>query len=180
MAIKLLPNDLEDKASLNIFVLDSISGVITKNILDLELDNAPRLGSLPPLTKITTALRMRRDLENADKSNGATKPDVTYRPVNHLAKYKTNPDKVISPRWFKLKALTTQRVDQDDFRNELRVEHYLDQKISYQIDVAGNHNDKKAKKTNAQWQTVGTIDLSESITSSSCDLNLHFQHPRYK
>ena len=180
MGIKLLPNDLEDRASLNAFVFHSITGTVTKNVLDLELDNEPPLGSLPPLTKVTTALRMRRDLENADKNNGATKPDATYRPVNNLAQYRTNINEVVAPRWLKLTALTTQRVDQDDFRDELRVENYVDKKISYQIDVAGNHNDKKVKKTNAQWQTIGTIELSETITSSSCDLNLHFQHPRYK
>ena len=180
MGIKLLPNDLADKASLNAFVFHSISGIVTKNVLDLELDNEPPLGSLPPLTKVTTALRMRRDLESADKNNGAIKPDATYRPVNNLAQYRTNLDEVISPRWLKLTALTAQRVDRDDFRDELRVENYVDQKISYQIDVAGNHNDKKTKKTNAQWQTIGTIELLESITSSSCDLNLHFQHPRYE
>lgn len=178
MAIKLLPNDLQQKPSLNAFVLHSMGGTVTKYVLDLALDNQPPLGSIPKLSDITTALRLRRDLEKADKENGATSPSVSYRPVSVFAEHQVEEQNVIAPRWLKLTVIDSQRVDFSDFRDELRVENYSHKKIIYQIAVAGNSQDTTTKKKNAKWQTIGVLELTESVTSASCDTNLHFQHPK--
>ena len=178
MAIKLLPDDLKQQASLNAFVLHSMGGAITKNVLDLPLDNEPPLGRLPKFSDLSTALRLRRDLEKADKENGATKADASFRPVNVFAEYKVDQRDVVSPRWLKLTALNPERVDHLDFRDELRVEHYSNKKISYQISAAGNNQDKISKKKSAEWKNIGILDMTESVTSESCDINLHFQHSK--
>ena len=179
LAIKLLPNDLGDKASLNAFVLHSMGGVIRKHVLDLSIDNEPPLGGLPKLSDLPTALRLRRDLEKADKEFGSQNPDVSYRPVSLFAEYGQNENSVISPRWLRLRAINEQRVDKSDFRDEIRTEHYENNTLSYHIDVAGNYYEQSAntKKSQAQWQTIGELTLNESVTSKTCDINLHFQHP---
>lgn len=178
MAIKLFPTGLGERPSLNAFVLHSMGGTITKHVLDLELDNEPPLGRLPKFSDLSTALRLRRDLEKADKVYGASKPDASFRPVSIFAQYNTPTP--ISPRWLRLSAMDNQRVDQEDFRDELNVKNYLENTIRYKIEVAGSNNNDSQKKKNAQWKNIGVLALTDSVTSSACDLNLHFQHPRLK
>ena len=180
MAIKLLPADLGDQPSLNAFVLNSMGGTITKHVLDLEMDNEPPLGRLPRFSDLSTALRLRRDLEKADKEYGAEKPDSSFRPVSIFADYNTTEQDVIAPRWLRLSAMDNERMDEDDFRDELNVKSYSTKKIPYRIEVAGDSNDDVSKKKNAQWLAIGVLELTQSITSASCDLNLHFQHPKLK
>ena len=173
LAIKFFDDESTSKPSLNAFVLNSFGGVITKHVLDLSLDNQPTLGSLPKWGDLGTALRLRKDLEKADREQGAEKPRFAFRPITHLASYQTS-EAVSSPQWLRLKALTTERIDEDDFRDELRIEHYANQKIVYSIEVA---DDSVKKKSKAQWQLIGNITLNQSITSAACDQNLHFMHP---
>ena len=179
LAIKLLPDDLGNQASLNAFVLHSMGGTIRKHVLDLSIDNEPPLGGLPKLSDLPTALRLRRDLEKADKEFGAEKPDVSFRPVALFAEYGQNERTVISPRWLRLRAVSEQRVDQNDFRDEMRTEHYENNTLSYHIEVAGSYYEQStnSRKSRAQWQTIGELILTESVTSKACDINLHFQHP---
>lgn len=178
MAIKLLPHDLGNAPSLNAFVLHSMGGTKTKHVLDLTMDNAPPLGRLPNFRDLSTALRLRSDLEKADKEKGAKKPNVSFRPVTSFAHYKLAEKSVIAPKWLRLSPLTNARVDQNDFRNELNVQGYPEQKIRYSIDVAPDS--KTGKKSKAVWQTIGELTLSESISSLTCDTQLHFQHPKLK
>jgi len=175
MAMKLLPSDLGDRPSLNAFVLHSMGGTITKHVLDLELDNEPPLGRLPKFSDLSTALRLRRDLEKADKEKGAKKPTVSYRPVNQFAEYKIEKEQSLAPKWLKLSPITTTRLDENDFRDEFNVSSYPDQKIRYAIEVAQNSDN--GKKSKAQWQTIGELSLTDSVTSLACDTQLHFQHP---
>jgi len=175
LAIKLLPDDLQTAPSLNAFVLHSMGGTRTKHVLDLSMDNAPPLGRLPSFRDLSTALRLRSDLEKADKEKGATKPSVSFRPVTAFANYSTDKQSINSPKWLRLSPLTTTRVDQDDFRNELQVTAYPEQQIRYAIEVAANSDN--GKKSTAQWQTIGQLVLDNSVTSLACDTRLHFQHP---
>jgi len=175
MAIKLLPSDLGQAPSLNAFVLHSMGGIKTKHLLDLSMDNQPPLGNLPSWRDLSTALRLRSDLEKVDKEKGAQKPSVSYRPVSQFAQYKQDNDKVIAPKWLRLSPLTKMRVDEDDFRDELNVSSYPNQQIRYTIEVAADTDN--GKKPKALWQTIGELTLKESVVSESCDTRLHFQHP---
>lgn len=179
MALKLFPlNDSETVVpTLNAFVMHSMGGVRTKHVLDLALDNAPPLGALPSFTQLSVAYRLLRDLETADKLVSQTKPDVSYRPITHLAEYRTKGE-VVAPVWLRLRAADElPRVDKNDFRDELRVEHYPQQKLIWLIDVAAGED---GKKSNAEWLTIGKLVFSESITSPACDRRLHFAHPRLR
>jgi len=174
MAIKFFNNHAQQSLpSLNAFVLNSFGGVVEKHVLDLPLDNQPSLGSLPKWSDLGTALRLRKDLEKADREQGTSKPQFAFRPITHLASYQSSGE-TKSPKWLRLKAVTTTRIDKNDFRDELRVRHYENQEIIYSIEVAPNTT---RKKSNAQWQAIGRLILNQSITSSACDKQLHFMHP---
>jgi len=175
MAIKLLPHDLGDAPSLNAFVLHSMGGVKTKHVLDLSMDNQPPLGRLPSWRDLSTALRLRSDLEKADKEKGAKKPTVSYRPVSQFAEYKQTKEQSIAPKWLKLSPLTETRLDENDFRNELNVLSYPNKQIRYAIEVAKNSDN--GKKSKAKWKKIGELILKKSVTSPACDTQLHFQHP---
>ena len=170
MAIKFFPND--HPHSLNAFVLNSFGGIRTKHVLDLSFDNQPNLGSLPNIASLPTVLRIRADLEKADLSSGAKKARFAFRPISHLANYNATQDHR-SPQWLRLEPLTSQRLDLDDFRDELSIDNYTEQKIIYLIQVAP----KATKKSQATWQTIGKLIFSDSIVSAACDQQLHFQHP---
>lgn len=175
MAIKLLPDNLDNAASLNVFVLHSMGGTKTSHVLDLSMDNQPPLGRLPRWRDLSTALRLKRELELADKEQGAKKPSAAFRPVTIFADYQTPEGKTISPKWLRLSPSIPTRIDQDDFRDELNVEHYPNKTIIYNIDVAPNSN--TGNKKHAQWQHIGELTLTASVTSSACDKQLHFKHP---
>ena len=180
MAVKLLPNDLGLDPSLNLFVLNTFGGAISKHVLDLPMDNQPSLGRIPKFSDIRTALRMRNELERADKEaieqdQADAKAKATFRPVSHLAEYRE--EQVKSPHWVRFTALTEFRNDQNDFRDELRLEAYPDNKLIYAIEVADVGNGRKNK---AVWRQLGQLVLSESVTSAVCDKKLHFRHPRLK
>ncbi len=172
LAVKLLPNDLADAPSLNIFTLHSVGGVKTKHLLDLALDNEPPLGRIPRFRDISTALKLKNVLLKADKEAGSENPSVTFRSVAHLASYKET--LVVAPRWVRFSAANNIRVDKDDFRDELRVENYPDTQLVYQIEVA---DEPKLKKSKAQWQEIGRLVFTDSVTSKACDMQLHFSHP---
>lgn len=173
MAIKLFPTDLNGAPSLNAFVLHSLGGIVTEHVVDLSMDNQPRLGRIPRWRDIPTALRIRRDLERADREQGANPAMVSFRPINHLASYR-NAVNVSAPKWLRLSAKTDTRIDADDFREELRLEHYPDNRLIYAIEVAA---DNGGKKSAASWQHIGNLTLLESVTSLACDQKLHFKHP---
>lgn len=177
IAVKLLPDDLGEAASLNIFTLNSLGGVISKYVLDLAVDNEPDFGQIPKFSDIGTALRLKADLQRAEKQHlqkynaTDTKPNVTYRALDHVAGYNT--DTPISPKWIRFSSASDERQDKDDFRDELELDNYSQHSISYNIEVAGPAKSKKK----AQWQTIGKLIFKESISSLACDTRLHFQHP---
>ncbi len=175
MAIKFFPDDLKTSPSINAFLLNSFGGVVSKHVLDLPMDNQPTLGSLPKLSDIGTALRLKKDLEKADRTHSDKKPRFSFRPITHLASYQNlnNTKLNKSPKWLRLTAKTSQRIDANDFRDELDVAAYAEKKIVYDISVAID----TSKKSQARWQTIGLLSLNESITSATCDRRLHFQHP---
>jgi len=179
IAVKLLPDDLGEQASLNLFALNSMGGVIVDHTLGLPMDNQPALGGVPKFSDIRTALRMKKDLEAADRQQiksrglaGQIKPQATFRPVDHLAAY--GAEEAISPKWVRFSALTEQRVNEDDFRDELDLNNYAQKQISYQIEVAKDHG---GKKSSATWLRIGRLVFNQSVTSKACDAQLHFAHP---
>lgn len=179
MAVKLLPDDLGLDPSLNVFVLNSLGGAVSQYVLDLPMDNQPRFGRIPKFRDIRTALRMRNELERADKEAikedqvSDVKPQATFRPISHLAAYREA--QPISPHWLRLTALSEYRNDQNDFRDELNLEFYPNNQLVYAIDVA---DQGKGRKKKAVWRPLGRLVLIDSVSSAGCDQKLHFRHPR--
>lgn len=79
-----------------------------------------------------------------------------------------------APKWLRFSPALNERVDREDFRDELRVENYPNEQLIYNIE-AGNHT--RHKKSLATWQHIGQLVFNESVTSKACDTRLHFAHP---
>lgn len=173
MAIKIF--DKQNEESSNLFVMHSLAGTKTTHVLDLELDNHPKLGKLPSVSKIPILLRISKDLQRADKMTGAITPELNYRSVFSLAELNNNSPQIVSPTWVKIVPKTRHRENQDDFRDEMSVDRYPGNKIEYTLHVATGDKDEKDK---AAWKEVGLLILERSVVSKSCDINLHFPHPR--
>ena len=165
----------------NVFLMHSLGGVKTQYVVDLELDNQPKFGSLPPISQWLTAKRLEKDLEKADKIYSHKKANARFRPISQLAETNSNGTAVAdihAPYWLQIKvAQNTPRVDQNDFRDELDLKHYPSGQLSWNL-LAANRAAKG--KSEAQWQPIGTLVLNSSITSLSCDTKLHFAHPVIK
>lgn len=180
LAVKLMPGDLGDAPSLNVFTSHSVGGVKQPYLLNLSMDNEPPLGRIPSLRDIPTALKLKSTLLEADREAGSTNPSITYRGVTALGEYNAQGIGK-SPHWIRFSPKTVERIDRDDFRDELRVENYPAGKLIYNIDVGDQSNvvDKtKKKKSRADWQTIGQLVFAKSITSKVCDTQLHFPHPK--
>ncbi len=177
LAVKLLPNDLGDKPSLNIVTLHSVGGLKTPYLYELSLDNEPPLGRIPRFRDISTALKLKSIFLDADKQAGSLEPSVTYRSVESVAAYGQVElgHKTIAPKWLRFSPASSSRVDRNDFRDELRVGHYPNQQLKYTIAVASGEVSSKSK---AQWQAIGELIFNASVTSKACDTRLHFAHPK--
>lgn len=177
LAVKLLPNDLGDRPSLNMVTLHSVGGLKTPHVYELSLDNEPPLGKIPRFRDISTALKLKSIFLDADKQAGSQEPSVTYRSVASVAAYRTDVlgQKSITPKWLRFRPASSDRVDRNDFRDELRVENYPHSKLKYIIEVASGEASSKSK---AQWQAIGELIFKASVTSKACDTRLHFAHPK--
>jgi hypothetical protein len=143
------------------------------------MDNAPALGALPPFNKWSTMLRLQKDFAKADRKLSGKKSEIAYRPVKQLAMVDSRTGESIEngkyPTWVKLTIDdNTPRINEDDFRNELRIKHYPNERLVWKIDIAeGDLSEKKQ----AQWLRLGELRLTRSVTSKTCDQRLHFKHP---
>ncbi|MEM7540022.1 MAG: hypothetical protein AAF384_00395 [Pseudomonadota bacterium] len=178
LAIKIFPAATErtQVASANFFVMDTIAGSSRNHVLDAVLDNEPPLGGLPEFRMLGLALRIRSDLQAADREvSGPHGGDYGFRPVAHLANVNESQEIGRAPHWLRLSARSAlPRINAKDFRDELRVENYPDNRIVYRVDAA----EEASSKSRATWRTIGELTLSESITSPVCDQRLHFAHPQ--
>ena len=186
MAIKLFPGSHADGISTeNLFVMHSLGGTKTKQVLRLAMTNEPALGELPPFSQLLTAYRLESDLEQADQLFSKDSANARFRPVSHIGKVdvrnapvntqKAEKRSFYAPRWLKLiPSPDTVYVDKDDFREELNVFHYPNHEIKWEIHAA---NENEAGVDSALWQHIGTLTVTASVVSLTCDTRLHFNHP---
>jgi hypothetical protein len=64
----------------------------------------------------------------------------------------------------------TPRVDEHDFREELRLEHYPDRKLVYTVNVKDFDD--------ADWTRIGTLEFNDYAIAEGGDKRLHFWIPR--
>ena len=135
IAVKVFPNHSRSDTvkTQNIFLMHSLGGVKTEHVLDLQLDNEPELGSLPPLNQWLTAYRLENELEEADRLFSGDKANARFRPVSHLAALDANGQRITNvkgPYWLRASASSSMpNVNKDDFRDELQKHSMFDQEF---------------------------------------------------
>lgn len=161
----------------NFFAMENALGTDDDHFLDAVMDNNPVVKGLPgSFGQLLLGLRIREDLNAADRTAGARSPDPTYRPLYPLSESGLT-DKAVArtPRWLQLRAAEgTPRIDAADFRDELRLGNYPGQRLRFELSAAPDHPDGKGS---ARWQRVGSALLTQDVTSPGCDGRLHFSHP---
>jgi hypothetical protein len=75
------------------------------------------------------------------------------------------------PPFMMVKADTDRRVEEPDFRDELRVAHYGGV-LPFGIYVR--------ETTKVPWSRIGRMEFREDVVSATGDHRLHFSHPRWK
>lgn len=82
------------------------------------------------------------------------------------------------PHWLRAALSSdTPLVDEDDFRDELSLQHYPNNTLSWVISAA-EFNDTGVVE--ARWREIGEVTLTESVVSTTCDTKLHFNHSAIK
>ncbi len=172
LAGKLFATLREDEVSkedtANFFLIDDLGGSDAAHFTDVALSNEPAVTTTFEVIKhLLYGVKVARTFAKADKHPGIRQ---VYE-VSYLGEKKDA--KVLTPKWMKVEAQKGETVDAEDFRDELYLEN--GKKLIFDIAVASEI--KEGKKV---WQTIGTITLDTSVTSGSCDRQLHFHHPLWR
>lgn len=170
---KLFPTmDPDEKVkTADFFTIDVLAGTKANYFTEVELSNHPPLGfNSYVFTLFWVVIATFANFIVADVN-------PVFRPVYPVAELGLAAgEKANVPRWMMVKAWPgSGRVDRRDFRDELRVENYDHGKLIFEIHVAST-------ETNGErdWTYIGDIELSESVTSASCDHRLKFRHPKLR
>jgi len=157
-------NEQISENSANFFLIDDLAGTDAKHYKDVALSNEPDSNiNFSVVKNLLYALKVSRAFTKADKNPG-------IRQLYEISQLGENSSKnIITPKWMKIEAGDSKRVDAKDFRDELKIQK--DEKLIFNIFVA---NKKK------EWQKIGTITLYKSVVSASCDQRLHFHHPKWR
>lgn len=158
----------------NFFTIENLGGTRKKHYLD-SVNTNDIIQINPTVTAFFKGLEglvVARDFPLAEGSNLQTALIRELYPISELGL--KDGEKAVTPIWLKIEAAEDMpRVDESDFRDELKIENYPNG-LRFSISVAseGSRFGDKA------WQKIGFIDVEESVVSESCDHRLHFAHPR--
>ena len=144
----------------NFVTVSHLSGTRARHILDIESTNRPTVG-LGPAPFVVNRIIFRL----MDRRPG-------FRQLHPISSLGVLPgDPVRTPDLMLLKAVDSlPRVEEKDFREELRVKRYPDGKLIYGIYVR-NFGE-------SIWNRLGTLTFDDDVTSESGDKRLHFWIPR--
>ena len=161
-------NEVINENSANFFLIDDLGGTDAKHYKDVSMSNEPNISMNYSMVKnLLYALKVSSAFKEADANPGIRQ---LYE-ISQLGE-KTS-ENIITPKWMKIEASDEKRVDAKDFRDELKLQK--DEKLIFNIFVANKKIDK-----HKEWQKIGTITLSKSVVSASCDQRLHFHHPKWR
>ncbi|MBF0362399.1 MAG: hypothetical protein HQK49_15385 [Oligoflexia bacterium] len=179
---KIFPTDDEfsnDKfKTANFFAIDDLAGTMIPNYTNAVMTNEPAISLRPadifiaPVAAAATLAFLRADIN----------PGI--RQLYEISELRTKNEtitnrreKIITPKWMKIYAdKETIAVDEKDFRNEIIKQIDLNGKLTFNIAVASNQNLLGQK----DWKTIGRIEFTDVVASSSCDTRLHFHHPVFR
>ena len=174
LAGKIYPTTDLDKKSVpaNFFTADDLGGTKTEHYTDAAFTNEPKLSLHPEHVWISNVLaNIAFSLGKADSSPG-------IRQLYQISELGMEfPENALTPKWMKLQASSGQvKVDEVDFRDELNLINYSDQKLFFDIYVTT----PESTKSNQEWIYIGYIEFNDYVASSSTDHRLHFNHPKIK
>jgi hypothetical protein len=144
----------------NFVTVSTLTGTRAKHVLDIEPSNYPNIGAGFGANLINRVLFRIAD----------TRPG--YRQLYPISTLGLKPgDPVVTPDQMTLRVASgTPRIDQKDFRDEMRLRQYPDQRLVYDIMV------KSFSET--AWTRIGSLIFTEDAISEGGDKQLHFWIPR--
>lgn len=163
----------------NFFTIENLGGTWTEHILDAEMTNDiiqinPQ-GDGSDFFDLALGAVVAEAFIQADHAFDITQTlERQLYPIGEAGL--ASGEMAVTPRWMKLVgAPGTERIDEADFRDELRIEHYADgiELDIYVADVGTRLGDK-------EWGRIGFIHFDETVASYSCDHRLHFTHPVHR
>jgi hypothetical protein len=150
----------------NFFLIDDNGGTRLRHYLDAEMTNAPRL-SLNPAALLAAPL-----LAVIALSQRFADDNAGERQLYPLAQVGvSDPSKVKSPRYLKVRGSPGLRANVSDFRDQLRME-INGGRLSFDLSVRDTKDEP--------WRKLGQMMFTSSSLSDSCDHRLHFTHPRWR
>lgn len=152
----------------NFFVIDDLGGTDAWHYGDVALTNEPKVSkTFAVFSNILTVLKITQAFTNADSHS-------TIRQLYEISELGSRDTRhTITPKWMRIQPHMPTPRDEKDFREELRIGE--GEVLVFDIAVASQ---KRAGRP--VWQTIGTITFDASITSKSCDHQLHFHHPLWR
>lgn len=148
----------------NFVTVSHLSGSFAKHVLDIEMSNAPSIGLSPAANLINRVIFRIMD----------SRPG--YRQLFPVSTLGLAPgDPVATPDLMRLRAAEGMpRIDARDFRDELRLEHYPDGRLVYDVEV----KDFAEGDEDEGWTRLGFVEFTEYAIAEGQDKRLHFWIPR--
>jgi hypothetical protein len=173
-AAKLFPTlDPDERVkTIDLFTIDVLAGTLSDYYTEVALTNEPPLGFNSDVFRlfwvvlVTFATFFRANF------------NPVFRPLYRLAEFGLKEGEQRNmPQWIMIKAdpSCAKKADKNDLRDELRVEYYPDRKLIFNISVAPRRLLPDGQK---DWKRIGRVELTESVTSHTCDHRLVFNHPK--
>ncbi len=160
------PESLNTKHSASFFLIDDLGGTDAKHYTDVQLSNEPSQSiTFEAVKNFLYALKVAHTFSEVDENPG-------IRQLYEISELGEN-EHIITPKWMKIAARDSTKVDAKDFRDELKIKD--GEVLVFNIFVAS-----EMLATKKDWQKIGTITLDTSMVSKSCDQRLHFHHPEWR
>lgn len=171
LAGKLFPtmSKTEKVQTQNFFSVDVLLGRKQQSLLSSAMTNSPESGlNFATIGFAGLAVKLDKALKAADIN-------PLFRPVKNIASLGGVPHHEIREPQFAQYTFSrgTMTNQQPDFRNELSQALSDNKVLSIDISVADGNSIKEA-----QWKTIGTIQIEKALVSYGCDRRLHFAHPK--
>ncbi len=162
------PSAVNSEPSANFFLIEDLGGTDAARYMDVSLTNEPSVSiTLEALANAAYGIKVANTFKDADKN-------PTIRQLYEISYLGENRDaKIVTPKWLKIEAASSQRVDAEDFREELTIKE--SKPLVFNLFVAS-----QMIKEQKDWQKIGSISFDESVVSQSCDRRLHFHHPKWR
>jgi hypothetical protein len=172
LAGKIFPTTDENQTvkTANFFVIDDLGGTKLPHYTDAQMTNEPAVSVTSAAIKLARyAAKLAATFSLADSNPGK-------RQVYEIAEASLNEGENLRvPKWMMIQASSNQKkVDEWDFRDELNIENNNGE-LEFEIYVASS--EKFGRKN---WEKIGNIYFSDSVTSLACDHQLHFHHPKWR